>query len=143
MHLYKRTDNSTLDLLATWQITSSFQSFKIIEFNMTATLTEPCEPVQGLVSPYSLDLTINDAGDIGDRLRPLLSQLEAELGYAGATSSHGLDDLLQGMHEHADHIGVAYPEGSVSWKAFRVGLMYAHVSIYATCLLGRDQICLA
>ena len=110
---------------------------------MAVTLTKPCESVQGMGFPYTLKPTNQDESDIGSRLRPLLLQLEAELGYNGATPSHELNDLLQAMHEHAAHVGFPYPEGSVSWKAFKVGLCYAHVSIYTMYLFRFERSCLS
>ncbi|KAK6064003.1 hypothetical protein SCUP234_12609 [Seiridium cupressi] len=81
-------------------------------------------------SPVEVDLidpTPNTPEDIGRMLKPLIKQLDKELGYEGATSGDDLEGLLRGMHEQAAYVGIPYPEGTRSYYSFKVGVYYAHL----------------
>ncbi|KAI1164972.1 isoprenoid synthase domain-containing protein [Nemania serpens] len=63
--------------------------------------------------------------EIGQKVIPLLVELEEAVGYTGA-KGHDHAAFFEGMHLQAARIGVPYPEGSTSWYAFHTGANHAY-----------------
>lgn len=96
---------------------------------MSTTQTQQYEPMRVSVAPRFTKPTAGDGEDLRSRLQPLLSGFLTDMGYNGPTQCHEIHELLQAMHEQAAKLGIPYPEDSISGRAFKVGLVYGHVSL--------------
>lgn len=97
--------------------------------------TQTYKPMPIPALPASTGPITDDNDSLKRRLQPLLSGFQSDMGYDGICPGSELQVLLKAMREQAALIGISYPEGSVSWYAFKVGLCYAHVSLDTPKLL--------
>ncbi|KAH8898292.1 terpenoid synthase [Thozetella sp. PMI_491] len=71
--------------------------------------------------------SIRNSSELESILEPLLRRFHDDLGYTGPRPGDIFDDLLRGMHEEVCKTGIAMPEGSRAWLAFKTGLFHTYL----------------